>query len=425
MGGAESRYKRIDKYEKELFMSKKSKKILAYLMFVAALCGTPAVSEARGGSGGQVKTEKASIAQRGNSDQKFPYYIFKNYGFEAAKWMMLGGGGFGIAKFSKVGDLNALAKYILGIKNADAKELESLKVKFEEEKQQFANEKILFEQDRANAIEVNNQLFADNSALNIKNLALNKHIKEKKEIVNTLENYNKKLSEELRGVKEYNARLVDLTDKVNKKNDALLLGLLSYKMSGEFAGSYTVDDSWYGAFALNQLNIEPYFNSKNVVAVAFVEYDKNFNMVGEAEKCDVGSGSFFDDVSKKAKELLGQDVTNEVIALKDVDLSDFGISNLARYSFVVKKNEEVERIIAAYFPVKSAVEVNNAENNENNENANENIQNNENNNENNGENVQNNENENDINIDNNNMNNEINANENNNINDGNNENNNN
>ena len=396
-------------------MSKKSKKILAYLMFVAALCGTPAVSEARGGSDGQVKTEKASTAQRGNFSQSFISYILKNYGFEAVKWMLLGGAGYGTAKVS---DLKVLARHALGIKNADLRELTKLKRDFNQEKQEFGKEvekfkkeKSSFEQLQAKAINNNEQLVNGKVALEMKVNNLLKQAKKDEETIEELKNRSQSLNNELVGEKNYNAQLFNVTKEDKRKLDLLspyLSNLIDSKMSGEFTNSYSPESKWNGAYRLDRIDLKP-FSIKNVVRVALVEYNAGFDVV-EAKNIDLGTDDFLNNVKNKAKEKLGQDATNEMIALKDIGLSDFGVPGLARYSFVVMKDGNLEKIVAAYFPVADAQQKN-VENNGNDENINENnnvnnenienIENNENVNVNNNENVVNNENVNNENIENN------------------------
>lgn len=399
-------------------MSKKSKKILAYLMFVAALCGTPAVSEARGGSGGQVETEKASASQRGgNLSQSFISYLIKNYGFETAKWMLLGGGGFGTAKFLKAGDLSTWSSYLLNLKDAKSKDAEKLMKQVKEKEKKLKEEKNLFEASRAKAIKDNTKLNDEKVVLELNNNALNAKVKESEKKIEELKNSNAKLNDEVLGLKNYNNQLVNLNNEDNKKIDALLSGLLPIKMSGEFAESYR-DNNWT-RFDYGQMIPDPYSNAQGVVTVAFVNYDSNCVMIGKAEELKLGTDNFFVKVGTRAKELLGQDFSDANGDFKDVGLGFCDIPGLARCSFILKdENGNVKRVVAAYFPVKSFQVINNVENNENNENNNnENVENN--------VNIQNDGNENDINIniDNNNMNNEMDANENNDINDENNENN--
>jgi hypothetical protein len=358
-------------------MSKKSKKILAYLMFVAALCGTPAVSEARGGSGGQVKTEKASGAQRGGnlSESIFSYFV-RNYGPGFAKAMFYGGGGFGTAKVLKAGDLSTWASYLLNLKDAKSKDAEKLMNQFKQEKEKFENEKSLFEQSRAKALNDNTKLNNEKVALELSNNKLDVKVKENEQKIKELENSKEKLNNEVLNLKSHNNQLLNLNNEDNKKIDALLSGFLPYKMSGEFVGTY--DDNRWVNYGDQLLNLDPYSNSQNSVNVAFVNYDQNFDVVGDAQNLELGVGNFFDEVDKKAKELLGQDATNTVVALKDVDLGYCGIPRLARCSFIVMGGEEgkkLEKVVAAYFPVKSFQLINNVENDENNEENNENNEN--------------------------------------------------
>lgn len=355
-------------------MSKKSKKILAYLMFVAALCGTPAVSEARGGSGGQVETEKASASQRGgNLSQSFISYLIKNYGFETAKWMLLGGGGFGTAKFLKAGDLSTWSSYLLNLKDAKSKDAEKLMKQVKEKEKKLKEEKNLFEASRAKAIKDNTKLNDEKVALELNNNALNAKVKESAKRIEELENSNAKLNDEVLGLKNYNNQLVNLNNGDNQKIDALLSGFLPYKMSGEFAESYR-DKNW-AEFDYDRVIPDPYSNAQGAVTVAFVNYDSNYVMIGKAEELKLDAdNNFFVKVGTRAKELLGQDFSEVNGDFKDVGLGFCDIPGLARSSFILKdENGNVKKVVAAYFPVKGFQERNNVENNENNEmNANEN-----------------------------------------------------
>lgn len=352
-------------------MSKKSKKILAYLMFVAALCGTPAVSEARGGSGGQVKTEKASVAQRGSLDQSFTSYLFGNYAWEAFKLFGVGGSGYELAKFLKAGDLSTWARYLSNSKSADLKKAEDLMKQYNAQKKVFDKEKKEFDVQREKALNDNTKLNNEKVALELSNKTLNAKVKESEKKIEELENSKAKLSNEVLDLKNCNNQLLNVNDEDNKRIDTLLSGFLPYKMMAEF--DIFTDESWqkksYKGDDLDKVDVTPRLVGDGV-RVALVRYDSEGKMLGE------GFGWSYLPVDGFLDAIAGQangDLVN--ISLKDIGLDYCGIPYLARYSYDVGNG-----FVSAYFPVKSVQEVNNAENNENNENNGGDVDNNENNN---------------------------------------------
>jgi len=346
-------------------MSKKSKKILAYLMFVAALCGTPAVSEARGGSGGQVKTEQAPASQSRGLGQSFFSYVVRNYGLEAAKMMFYGGGSFGLAKFLKAGDFNTWASYLLNLKDAESKKLAELKKKLEKDKEEFEKEKNSFEDQAKRNTDYVKKLFDSKNVLGIKNLALTKQVNEKKEVIEQLEEYNQSLKKELLDTKNYNAQLFNITEEDKRKLDGLLSSYLPIKITGELA--VFTDGSWkQNSYNAGKVDVTPYSSNEGSVIVTSAKYDSNGVMLGDPEWLKLEAGELFGALAEKAGN--GKLVN---VSLKDIGLEYCGVPYLARYSYSAD-----DGILAFYFPVKAAQEIN-VENNNNdgNENLNENEQN--------------------------------------------------
>ena len=334
-------------------------------MFVAALCGTPAVSEARGGSSVQVKTAQASASQSRDLGRSFFSYVVRNYGPKAAEWMLLGGGGFGTAKFLKAGDLNTWARYLFNFKDAKSKYAEKLMNQFKQEKAKFESEKNLFEQNKAKALNDNEKLNGEKVALELSNKSLNAKVKESEKKIEELEDSKLKLDLEVSDLKKYRDQLLNVNNEDNKKIDALLSECLLIRMSGELENF--IDDSWKQESYnnINEVVFEPY-SGKEDVKVVIMKYDANGKVLDQQPEWLTLPA---DGIINAIKNRVGGDLIN--ISLKDIGLGYCGIPRLARFSFIFKnKDEDVEKVVAAYFPVKSFQAVNNAENNENNENVN-------------------------------------------------------
>lgn len=345
-------------------------------MFFAALCGTPAVSEARGSSGDQVKTAQASAAQRGNLSQSFFSYFVRKYGREAAKAIFYSGGSFGAAKFLKAGDLNTWARYLLNFKSTDLRNAEELMDQVKEKEKKLEEEKNLFEAGRAEAVKYNEKLVGDNNALDLRNKNLQKQAEENEKKIKELENSKAKLSNEVLSLKDHNYQLFNLTNEDNQKIDALLWSYLPVKIAGEL--DMFMDKSWrQNSYEAGKVRVEatPYSsNQGGGVMVVSAKYNVNGEMVGDTKWSTLKADELFGALAEKAGH--GELVN---VSLKNINLTYCGINCLARYSYSAGDD-----VLVFYFPVKDFqlinVKDNNDENNGNNEqNINNNVVNNENN----------------------------------------------